>query len=70
MQLQGYLLRYYQEEELLILDFKIPLDISDGNSCHVNKQSSVAKLMNDARLIIWDEVQWLENKLLKVLICC
>nr|XP_027067673.1 ATP-dependent DNA helicase RRM3-like [Coffea arabica] len=35
--------------------FKIPLDISGNKSCQVSKQSSTAKLLIEAKLILWDE---------------
>ena len=35
--------------------FKIPLDSSSGRSCGLSKQSSTAKLIAEAKLIIWDE---------------
>ena len=35
--------------------FKIPLDMNPNNMCKVSKQSSLAKLLQQAKLIIWDE---------------
>ncbi|XP_027181704.1 uncharacterized protein LOC113780084 [Coffea eugenioides] len=35
--------------------FKIPLDISETKVCQVSKQSSIAKLLIEAKLILWDE---------------
>ncbi|KAH7546258.1 hypothetical protein FEM48_Zijuj01G0181200 [Ziziphus jujuba var. spinosa] len=35
--------------------FKIPLVMEEHNTCHVSKQSGLAKLMKDASLIVWDE---------------
>ncbi|XP_027086480.1 ATP-dependent DNA helicase RRM3-like [Coffea arabica] len=35
--------------------FKIPLDISETKACQVSKQSSIAKLLIEAKLILWDE---------------
>ena len=35
--------------------FKIPLDISKTKACQVSKQSSIAKLLIEAKLILWDE---------------
>nr|XP_043615630.1 uncharacterized protein LOC122587509 [Erigeron canadensis] len=35
--------------------FKIPLDLTDGSTCRVSQQSSLATLIKDSKLIIWDE---------------
>lgn len=35
--------------------FKIPIDTDENFTCNINKQSSVACLVRDAKLIIWDE---------------
>ncbi|XP_071901098.1 uncharacterized protein [Coffea arabica] len=35
--------------------FKIPLDMNPNKMCKVSKQSSLAKLLQRAKLIIWDE---------------
>nr|XP_027067427.1 uncharacterized protein LOC113693039 [Coffea arabica] len=35
--------------------FKIPLDMNPNNMCKVSKQRSLAKLLQQAKLIIWDE---------------
>lgn len=35
--------------------FKIPIDITSDTICKVSKQSSLAKLLKQAKLIIWDE---------------
>nr|GEV52828.1 ATP-dependent DNA helicase pfh1-like [Tanacetum cinerariifolium] len=35
--------------------FKIPLDLAVGSVCRVRKQSSLATLIKDCKLIIWDE---------------
>ncbi|XP_027157966.1 ATP-dependent DNA helicase PIF1-like [Coffea eugenioides] len=35
--------------------FKIPLDFSKNKACQLSKQSSVAKLLFECKLIVWDE---------------
>ncbi|XP_076886916.1 uncharacterized protein LOC143536921 [Bidens hawaiensis] len=35
--------------------FKIPLDITNNSTCGLSNQSGTARLINSARLIIWDE---------------
>ncbi|XP_071724365.1 uncharacterized protein [Rutidosis leptorrhynchoides] len=35
--------------------FKIPLDIAEGLVCRINKQCSLATLIKECKLIIWDE---------------
>nr|XP_043620138.1 uncharacterized protein LOC122591985 [Erigeron canadensis] len=35
--------------------FKIPLDLVEGGTCRVSKQSSLATLIKGSKLIIWDE---------------
>ncbi|XP_027169453.1 uncharacterized protein LOC113769184 [Coffea eugenioides] len=35
--------------------FKIPLDVSASRTCQISKQSSIAKLISLAKLILWDE---------------
>ena len=36
--------------------FKIPIDILEDSTCSIKAQSSLAKLVKIAKLIIWDEV--------------
>ena len=36
--------------------FKIPIDILEDSTCSIKAQSSLAKLIRMAKLIIWDEV--------------
>ncbi|XP_009800551.1 uncharacterized protein LOC107775091 [Nicotiana tabacum] len=36
--------------------FKFPIDIDEQFFCNINKQSSLASLIRDAKLIVWDEV--------------
>ena len=38
------------------LHFKIPVDIDDNFTCNISKQSSLAILIRDPKLIVWDEV--------------
>nr|XP_027121539.1 uncharacterized protein LOC113738500 [Coffea arabica] len=35
--------------------FKIPLDFSTNKTCQLSKQSSIAKLICESKLILWDE---------------
>ncbi|XP_027182204.1 uncharacterized protein LOC113780620 [Coffea eugenioides] len=35
--------------------FKIPLDFSKNRTCQLSKQGSVAKLLSESKLILWDE---------------
>ncbi|XP_027103066.1 uncharacterized protein [Coffea arabica] len=35
--------------------FKIPIDMNSANMCKISKQSALAKLIQAAKLIIWDE---------------
>ncbi|XP_027067579.1 uncharacterized protein [Coffea arabica] len=37
------------------LRFKIPIDISNGGTCRISKQSSLTTLIRESKLIIWDE---------------
>uniref|UniRef100_A0A3Q7EVU2 ATP-dependent DNA helicase n=1 Tax=Solanum lycopersicum TaxID=4081 RepID=A0A3Q7EVU2_SOLLC len=36
--------------------FKIPINIEGKFSCNISKQSSLASLIRDAKLIVWDEI--------------
>ena len=42
--------------------FKIPLHDDDSKSCHVGKQTAIAQLIRDAKLIIWDEASMAKRK--------
>ncbi|XP_071932938.1 uncharacterized protein [Coffea arabica] len=42
--------------------FKIPLYDDDSKSCHVGKQTTIAQLIRDAKLIIWDEASMAKRK--------
>nr|XP_027102854.1 uncharacterized protein LOC113724113 [Coffea arabica]XP_027108986.1 uncharacterized protein LOC113728823 [Coffea arabica] len=45
--------------------FKIPLDISGNKSCQVSKQSSTAKLLIEAKLILWDEASMAKKEIIE-----
>ncbi|KAH0680026.1 hypothetical protein KY285_021034 [Solanum tuberosum] len=42
--------------------FKIPIDLDDNTSCNISKESSLAGLIRDAKLIVWDEVSMAKKK--------
>ncbi|XP_049407865.1 uncharacterized protein LOC125871320 [Solanum stenotomum] len=42
--------------------FKIPVDIDENFTCNISKQSSLATLIRDSKLIVWDEEQILSSK--------
>ncbi|XP_019236500.1 PREDICTED: ATP-dependent DNA helicase PIF7-like [Nicotiana attenuata] len=46
--------------------FKIPIDIDQNYSCNISKQSSLAYLIRDAKLIVWDEVSMVKSKMIEV----
>ena len=35
--------------------FKLPLELTESSTCSITKQSATAKLLQKARIIIWDE---------------
>ncbi|XP_071926366.1 uncharacterized protein [Coffea arabica] len=41
---------------------KIPLNDDEGKTCNISKQSSIAQLIKDAKLIIWDEATMAKRK--------
>ena len=45
--------------------FKIPLDSSENNSCRISRQSALAKLLCESKLIIWDEVAMAKKDVIK-----
>ncbi|XP_059288087.1 uncharacterized protein LOC132041391 [Lycium ferocissimum] len=45
--------------------FKIPIDIDENFSCNITKQSSLASLIRDAKLIVWDEVSMAKKKMIE-----
>ncbi|GJT42781.1 ATP-dependent DNA helicase RRM3-like protein, partial [Tanacetum coccineum] len=46
---------------------KIPLDLAVGSVCRVNKQSSLASLIKDCKLIIWDEAPMAKRNAIEAL---
>ncbi|KAG5609729.1 hypothetical protein H5410_021010 [Solanum commersonii] len=44
--------------------FKIPIDVNENFTCNISKQSSLASLIRDAQLIVWDEVSMAKKKML------
>uniref|UniRef100_A0A3Q7EUY3 ATP-dependent DNA helicase n=1 Tax=Solanum lycopersicum TaxID=4081 RepID=A0A3Q7EUY3_SOLLC len=36
--------------------FKIPINVEGKFSCNISKQSSLASLIRDAKIIVWDEI--------------
>ncbi|XP_060210557.1 uncharacterized protein LOC132637494 [Lycium barbarum] len=47
--------------------FKIPIDLDENTSCNNSKESSLAGLIRDAKLIVWDEVSMAKKRMLEVL---
>ncbi|XP_060667916.1 uncharacterized protein LOC132799625 [Ziziphus jujuba] len=47
--------------------FKIPLVMEEHNTCHVSKQSGLAKFMKDASLIVWDEAPMVKKEAIESL---
>ncbi|XP_055804455.1 uncharacterized protein LOC129873391 [Solanum dulcamara] len=47
--------------------FKIPIDIDSNFTCNISKQSSLASLIRDSKLIVWDEVSMAKNKMIQAL---
>nr|XP_016493683.1 PREDICTED: uncharacterized protein LOC107812999 [Nicotiana tabacum] len=45
--------------------FKLSIDTSRNYSCNISKQSSLASLIRDAKLIVWDEVSMAKKKLVE-----
>ncbi|XP_016488550.1 uncharacterized protein LOC107808529 [Nicotiana tabacum] len=45
--------------------FKISIDIDENFSCNISKQSSLACLIRDAKLIVWDEVSMAKKKMIE-----
>ncbi|XP_019223450.1 PREDICTED: uncharacterized protein LOC109205221 [Nicotiana attenuata] len=46
--------------------FKIPIDIDENTSCNISKESSLAGLIRDAKLIVWDEVSMAKKRMIEV----
>ncbi|XP_009761464.1 uncharacterized protein LOC107792386 [Nicotiana tabacum] len=47
--------------------FKIPINTDDNVSYNISKQSSLAYLIQDAKLIIWDEVSMAKKRMIELL---
>ncbi|XP_009589393.1 uncharacterized protein [Nicotiana tomentosiformis] len=47
--------------------FKIPINIDEIFSCNISKQSSLASLIRDAKLIVWDEVSMVKKNMIEAL---
>ncbi|XP_060195079.1 uncharacterized protein LOC132624292 [Lycium barbarum] len=45
--------------------FKIPIVIDENFTCNISKQSSLAGLIRDSNLIVWDEVSMAKNKMIE-----
>lgn len=46
--------------------FKIPINIDENVSCNISKQSALASLIREAKLIIWDEASMANKKMIEV----
>nr|XP_016513204.1 PREDICTED: ATP-dependent DNA helicase PIF1-like [Nicotiana tabacum] len=44
--------------------FKIPIDVDGNFSCNISKQSSLASLIQDAKLIVWDEISMAKKEMI------
>ena len=49
--------------------FKIPLEFSKQKACQLSKQSSVARLIVDAKLILWDEASMAKKEAIEAFHC-
>ncbi|XP_060190865.1 uncharacterized protein LOC132620189 [Lycium barbarum] len=47
--------------------FKLPIDIDGNFRCNISKQSSMASLIRDAKLIVWDEISMAKKKMVDAL---
>nr|XP_016471490.1 PREDICTED: ATP-dependent DNA helicase pfh1-like [Nicotiana tabacum] len=47
--------------------FKIPINTDDNVTCNISKQSSPACLIQDTKLIIWDEVSMTKKRMIELL---
>ncbi|XP_060178375.1 uncharacterized protein LOC132608360 [Lycium barbarum] len=45
--------------------FKIPIDIDENFTCNISKQSSLADLIRDSKLIVWYEVSMAKKRTIK-----
>lgn len=48
------------------LRFKISIDITNNVSFNISKQSALANLIHEAKLIMWDEVSMANKRMLEV----
>ncbi|XP_075079941.1 uncharacterized protein LOC142165244 [Nicotiana tabacum] len=46
--------------------FKIPIDIDENFTCNISKQTALATLIQDSKLIVWDEVSMAKKKTIEV----
>ncbi|XP_075078730.1 uncharacterized protein LOC107762475 isoform X2 [Nicotiana tabacum] len=46
--------------------FKISIDIDEHSSCNISKQSALAGLIRDAKLIVWDAVSMANKRMVEV----
>ncbi|KAG5589309.1 hypothetical protein H5410_039823 [Solanum commersonii] len=47
--------------------FKLPIEIDGIFSCNISKQSSLASLIQDAKLIVWDEISMAIEEMIEAL---
>ncbi|KAG5575728.1 hypothetical protein H5410_055862 [Solanum commersonii] len=47
--------------------FKLPIEIDGNFSCNISKQSSLASLIRDAKLIVWDEISMAKKEMIEAL---
>ncbi|XP_024974822.1 uncharacterized protein LOC112512927 [Cynara cardunculus var. scolymus] len=47
--------------------FKIPLNLDNNSMCNIKKQSGTAKLLRDAKIIIWDEASMAKRQAVEAL---
>ncbi|XP_019265712.1 PREDICTED: uncharacterized protein LOC109243256 [Nicotiana attenuata] len=47
--------------------FKFPINVDEKFSCNISKQSSLACLIRDAKLIVWDEVSMAKKNMIEAL---
>ncbi|KAI3735759.1 hypothetical protein L6452_15271 [Arctium lappa] len=47
--------------------FKIPLSLSNNSMCNIKKQSGTAQLLQDAKIIIWDEASMAKRQAVEAL---
>nr|XP_043615700.1 ATP-dependent DNA helicase PIF1-like [Erigeron canadensis] len=47
--------------------FKIPLNLNNNSMCNIKQQSGTAKLLRDAKIIIWDEASMVKRQAIEAL---